>query len=76
MAALAVDCCSSGNFQCGEGEGDCDKHSDCKPGLFCGKDNCQGKGQLAKGAKMCYGTMCYGTMCDCCAKPGDIQDIM
>jgi len=63
VAALTVDCCSSGNFQCGEGEGDCDKASDCKPGLFCGKDNCQGKM-----ANMCGA----GHICDCCAKPETI----
>ena len=34
-------CCGSNGYQCGEGEGDCDYDSDCKPGLVCGKDNCK-----------------------------------
>jgi len=26
--------------RCGRGDGDCDKNSDCQPGLICGKNNC------------------------------------
>lgn len=33
-------CCKSGT--CGLGEGDCDRDSECWPGLVCGKDNCVG----------------------------------
>merc|ERR1712029_1237126 len=32
-------CCTS-EFQCLEGEGDCDSDSDCAPGLVCGTNNC------------------------------------
>ena len=37
------DCCTQDN-PCGLGEGDCDHDSDCKPGLYCGLDNCGGSG--------------------------------
>ena len=33
-------CCTPEN-PCGEGEGDCDGHRDCKQGLVCGRDNCR-----------------------------------
>jgi len=33
------DCCSS-THQCALNEGDCDKDTDCQPGLICGQDNC------------------------------------
>lgn len=36
-------CCGAGGYRCGKNEGDCDKDSDCKPGLRCGTDNCVGK---------------------------------
>merc|ERR1719445_669107 len=32
-------CCTT-DFQCLEGEGDCDSDSDCAPGLVCGTNNC------------------------------------
>ena len=32
-------CCNPSN-QCYEGEGDCDKNSDCAGDLVCGKNNC------------------------------------
>ena len=32
----------SGCSNIAEGDGDCDRHSDCQPGLRCGKDNCVG----------------------------------
>ena len=35
------ECCSNGiEGFCGEGEGDCDAHSDCVGSLICGNDNC------------------------------------
>ena len=33
------ECCSTSN-QCGEGQGDCDKDSECLGNLVCGTDNC------------------------------------
>ena len=33
------ECCSTSN-QCGEGQGDCDKDSECLGNLVCGRDNC------------------------------------
>ena len=33
------ECCSASN-QCGEGQGDCDKDSECLGNLVCGRDNC------------------------------------
>ena len=35
------ECCSNGiTGFCGEGEGDCDAHSECAGSLICGNDNC------------------------------------
>ena len=50
------DCCQG---DCGEGEGDCDRDSDCLPGLVCGAYNCE------------PGTYPAGTLAwndDCCKK--------
>lgn len=55
-------CCGSNGYQCGEGEGDCDYDSDCKPGLVCGKDNCKNPDIHPDGAG-------YDATDDCCILP-------
>merc|ERR1712098_973847 len=55
-SSRAWSCCSSSNT-CGVGEGDCDRNSDCRPGLVCGTNNCR---KFVPGAQ---------SMADCCEKP-------
>ena len=49
-------CCTKAN-QCGVGEGNCGKDEDCKKGLVCGRDNCNGE--------------TYDKHDNCCEKPGN-----
>ena len=48
-------------YKCGEGEGDCDKDSDCKTGLVCKEGGCP----LKVGTDFQKGD-------ECCGKPGKI----
>jgi len=50
-------CCAPDDEVCGFGEGDCDKDEDCKEGLICGEDNCNGSG--------------FDSTDDCCVLPID-----
>merc|ERR1712110_803879 len=45
-------CCSSSN-QCGVGEGDCDKDSDCSGSLKCGTNNCDASLGFRSGYDCC-----------------------
>ena len=52
-------CCSTGNYKCKEGQGDCDSDSDCEGDLVCGTNNCQKYGFL-------------NADYDCCAPAGRV----
>ena len=60
-------CCTSRN-PCGEGEGDCDRHGDCKEGLLCGRNNCKKFGHYYQASDDCcekkpasHGQKCWGS---------------
>ena len=53
-------CCSS-DHPCKEGQGDCDSHSECMPGLQCGVNNC--KNDFSTDSSTWHSTA------DCCYKP-------
>jgi len=56
-------CCGLGGYKCKEGEGDCDRDSDCQLGLVCGKDNCLTASQRWLSATT------FEPTDDCCVKP-------
>ena len=47
------------------GEGDCDRNSDCKAGLKCGKNNCR-----ALASKLGKSASTFQSDDDCCYRPG------
>ena len=53
-------CCSS-DHPCKEGQGDCDSHSECMPGLKCGVNNCRNQFSTSSSA--------WHSTADCCFKP-------
>ena len=50
-------CCTSSN-PCAIGDGDCNEHTDCAEGLFCGDNNCAGSGLWGNGG--------FSYLDDCC----------
>jgi len=69
-------CCTSSNL-CGINEGDCDDHSDCKEGLVCGENNCEGPS--FQGGDDCCAEKCTGgdSCCDngiCGVNEGDCDN--
>ena len=46
-------CCTI-DFQCGDNEGDCDNHNQCKEGLKCGSENCDISLGFASTVDCCY----------------------
>jgi len=64
----AWDCCNS-THPCYHGEGDCDSHSDCAPGHYCGDNSwCSNSFDLESEADCCYEQECDGSdaAMDCC----------
>ena len=45
-------CCNI-NYPCDEGEGHCKQDTDCKSGLFCGKNNCDKQNFPSRGTRCC-----------------------
>ncbi len=59
-------CCTS-KYLCDKNQGDCDSDGDCKEGLFCGTDNCEGDA-FYEGTDCCTDRqICTGG--DSCCRP-------